>query len=78
MAPKRSRTPLSGSVASSDRGPPFALDGRDVPAVGRTDRVCRHGARFGRRDERLGSHPRATLGNVRAPKKMIWTRDWTR
>ncbi len=36
-----------------DRRPPFALDGRAAPALGMTDRAFRHGARFGRRDERL-------------------------
>ena len=56
-----------------DRRPPFAPDGHAVPALGVTDRAFRHGARFGRRDELLGSHSRTISDSFRV-QKMIWTR----
>ncbi len=69
MAPEEIKNTVVRFGGLVDRGPPFALDGRDVAAVGMTDRVFRHGARVGRRDERLGLRPRATLGNFRALEK---------
>ncbi|MCZ6770835.1 MAG: hypothetical protein O7G83_02455 [Proteobacteria bacterium] len=51
--------------------PPFALDGRAAPTVGMIDRAFRHGARFGRRDEQLGSYPRTTAGQMAAVRQEL-------
>ncbi len=70
MAPRRVKNTVVRFGCHGDHRSPFALDGRDAPAVGVIDRAFRHGARFGRRDERLSLHPppRATHGNFRVPE----------